>query len=109
MASSVGTALLGADLARQHKATEGYLSVLLGAAEQDSESVQGTFDSVQPPSARADALHDQLDKLLSDAISGLTALRVAARRGQLDQLPRLAAQLHPTLQGLQAFSDRYLL
>jgi ABC-type transporter Mla subunit MlaD len=107
MVSSVGSALLAADLAKGHKATEAYLSVLLGGAEKDALSVEGTFDSVQPPSARADDLRDQVDQLLSDATDGLAAMRIAVRRGQLDRLPQLAAPLHETLKGLEDLADRY--
>lgn len=106
-ASSLGTALLGAKLGGAHKATEQYLSVLIGAAEKDTLSVQGTFDSVQPPSRRSDQVRDELDKLLADATDGLATLRIAVRRGQLSQLPALAEPLASTLKALQDFSDAH--
>ena len=107
VASSVATAVLGAEAAGEGKAPATYLSVLLGRAEEDASSVQGTFDSVQPPSSEADRLRTQVDGLLSDAVSGLADLRIAVRRGQLDRLPALAAHLQPTLAGLRDLADRY--
>lgn len=105
--SSLATAVLGAKAGGEHKATEAYLSVLIGGAEKDALSVQGTFDSYQPPSKEADSLRDELDTLLNDATSGLAALRIAVRRGELDQLPVLAGSLQTTLDQLQALADRY--
>lgn len=105
--SAVATALLAADLGGRHKATEAYLSVLIGSAEKDAQSVQGTFDSVQPPSRAADSLRDEVDVLLSDATAGLATLRIAVRRGQLSQLPELAGSLKTTLSQLKALAERY--
>ncbi|MGZ6804483.1 MAG: hypothetical protein ACXVFU_15670, partial [Nocardioidaceae bacterium] len=90
VASSVATALLGADAAGRHRAPGPYLSVLLGRAEEDALAVQGTFDSVQPPDAAADRLRGQVDQVLSDAVDGLAQLRITVRRGELDRLPGLA-------------------
>jgi hypothetical protein len=105
--SSIATAQLGAKAGADHKATEAYLSVLIGDAEKDALSVQGTFDSIQPPSKAADSLRDELDVLLSDATEGLATLRIAVRRGELDQLPVLAGSLATTLDQLQALAERY--
>ncbi|MGZ6793395.1 MAG: hypothetical protein ACXVFV_10620 [Mycobacteriales bacterium] len=106
VASSVATALLGADAAGQHRAPGPYLSVLLGRAEEDALAVQGTFDSVQPPDAAADRLRGQVDQVLSDAVDGLTQLRITVRRGELDRLPGLAQQLRPTLASLRRLAER---
>jgi hypothetical protein len=105
--SAIGTARLAADLGGQHRATQGYLSVLIGNAEKDALSVQGTFDSIQPPSKRADSLRDEVDVLLADATAGLAVLRIAVRRGELSQLPELAGSLRSTLTQLRELGDRY--
>ncbi|MCW2545149.1 MAG: hypothetical protein JWM40_2701 [Frankiales bacterium] len=105
--SSIATAQLGAKAGKEHKATQAYLSVLIGAAEKDALSVQGTFDSIQPPSKKADELRDELDVLLSDATAGLATLRIAVRRGDLDQLSVLAGSLQTTLEQLRALAERY--
>lgn len=107
VASSVATAVLGAKAAAQGKATGNYLSVLLGAAEEDASSVQSTFDSVQPPSKTADRLRAQVDDLLSAAVAGLSAMRITVRRSQLDRLPGLAEKLGPTLRELQQLAARF--
>jgi hypothetical protein len=107
VASSVATALLGVDAASRGKATGLYLSVLFGSSEKDASSVQSTFDSVQPPSDAADRLRGQVDAVLSEAVSGLSALRIAVRRGELKRLPEVAAALRPTLAQLQQLDQRY--
>jgi uncharacterized protein HemY len=105
--SAIATARLAADLGGQHRATQAYLSVLIGNAEKDALSVQGTFDSIQPPSKRADSLRDEVDVLLADATAGLAVLRIAVRRGELSQLPELAGSLRSTLTQLRELGDRY--
>ena len=107
VASAVATVILGADAARRHKATGPYLSVLIGSAEKDALSVQATFDSVQPPSATADQLRGTVDDLLSSTTTGLQKMRIAVRRGELDQLPALADALRTTLDELRFLADRY--
>ena len=107
VASSVATAILGADAARQHKATGNYLSVLLGRAEEDALSVQSTFDSIQPPDAAADTLRGTVDDLLGSATTGLTEMRIVCRRGELDKLPALADRLRSTLVELRFLADRF--
>lgn len=105
VASSVATALLGVEAARRHRATGPYLSVLLGGAEEDASSVQSQFDSVQPPSAHADAQRAKLDDLLSQAVDGLSKLRITVRRGELDRLDAQARPLRAVLVQLRTLSE----
>lgn len=105
VASSVATALLGVEAARRHHATGNYLSVLLGNAEKDASSVQSQFDSVQPPSVKADAMRSRLDDLLGQAVTGLSQLRITARRGQLDRLPEVARPLRDVHERLRALAE----
>ena len=105
--SALETALLAADGAGDGKLTSNYVSVILGEAEQDASAAQATFDSYQPPSAAADQLRSDVDDLLSDAIDGLAALRITARRGQLDRLPGIAEQLHPVSTALEQVEEKY--
>jgi hypothetical protein len=66
-----------------------YLNVVLTQAESDFNSVQQTFDSIQPPDTReADAIRDRLDKILTDGSDVLGQLRILARRG--DQVKMVA-------------------
>jgi hypothetical protein len=107
VASSVATAVLGADAAGRHRATGPYLSVLMGMAEKDALAVQSTFDSVQPPDAAADRLRSTVDDLLGSATTGLTEMRIVSRRGELDKLPALADRLRSTLDELRFLADRF--
>jgi hypothetical protein len=105
--SSLQTALLAAEAAGNGKATANYVSVILGEAETDASAAQATFDSYQPPSAAADKLRKDVDDTLSDAIDGLTALRITARRGQLDRLPKIARELEPVSTTLEQIAEKY--
>jgi alkanesulfonate monooxygenase SsuD/methylene tetrahydromethanopterin reductase-like flavin-dependent oxidoreductase (luciferase family) len=105
--SALTTARLAADAAGRGKATANYVSVILGEAEDDASAAQATFESYQPPSAAADKLRNDVDSTLSDAIDGLTALRITARRGQLDRLPKIAAELAPVSTTLAQIAEKY--
>jgi alkanesulfonate monooxygenase SsuD/methylene tetrahydromethanopterin reductase-like flavin-dependent oxidoreductase (luciferase family) len=105
--SALGTARLAADAAGHGKATANYVSVVLGEAEDDASAAQATFDSYQPPSAAADKLRGDVDDTLTKAIDGLSALRITARRGQLDRLPKIAAELGPVATTLEQISEKY--
>ena len=107
VASALSTARLAADAAGRGKATSNYVSVVLGEAEDDASAAQATFDSYQPPSAAADKLRTDLDSTLSDAIDGLSALRITARRGQLDRLPKISEQLGPVATTLEQIAEKY--
>jgi hypothetical protein len=105
--SALQTALLAADGAGDGKLPSNYVSVVLGEAELDASAAQATFESYQPPSAAADKLRGDVDDLLGDAVDGLVALRITARRGQLDRLPRIAAQLRPVATALEQVEEKY--
>src|SRR6266508_6902201 len=87
VASAVQTARLAVDAAGDGKAFGRYLTQVLVEAERDAGAAQGTFDAIQPPDHRADQLRDRLDRLLTEAISTLAELRIAARRGRTAELP----------------------
>lgn len=105
--SALTTARLAADAAAQGKATANYVSVVLSEAEQDASAAQATFDSYQPPSPAMDKLRGDLDTSLADAVDGLAALRITARRGQLDQLGEISRQLGPVGTTLAQISEKY--
>jgi hypothetical protein len=104
VASAVETARLAVDAARDNKAHGRYLTQVLVEAEEDAGSAQGTFDGIQPPDRQADELRDRLDELLTEATGTLAELRIAARRGELAELPKLAAPLTEVAEGLHAFA-----
>lgn len=103
--SAVETAQLAVDAARRKKALGPYLSVLLSSAEEGASSVQATFDSIQPPDSRADDLRDRVDDALQRAVSTLADLRIAARRGEIDQLASKAAPLADISRDLDQLSQ----
>src|SRR5215211_7982913 len=104
VASAVETARLAVDAGSQGKAFGRYLTQALVEAEEDAGSAQGTFDAIQPPDRRADELRDHLDELLGQATDTLAELRIAARRGELAELPELAAPLTKLAERLHAFA-----
>ena len=105
VASAVETARLAVDAARDNKAHGRYLTQVLVEAEEDAGSAQDTFNGIQPPDRQADELRDRLDELLTEATGTLAELRIAARRGELAELPKLAAPLTEVAEGLHAFAE----
>jgi hypothetical protein len=105
--SAVQTARLSVDAARGRKAYGRYLSQILVEAEEEATAAQGTFDAIQPPDQRADQLRDRLDELLTEATSTLAELRIAARRGRFDELPRLAEPFGKLTERLDEFADAH--
>jgi hypothetical protein len=82
-----------------------YGEVVLSNAEQDLESVQQSFDSIQPPDlSTSDKLRNGLDPVLSTASSDLTDLRIAARRDDSVQMKRLLQDLVKVASKLDSFS-----
>lgn len=92
-ASAAETAQLAVQEAVDGKLFGRSLAQTLAEAASDAGDAQTTFDAIQPPDGRADVLRDQLDGLLTPAVSALEDLRIAARRGDVAQLPSLAAPL----------------
>jgi len=103
--SAVETARLTADAAARGNAFGPYAGSVISEAEESARGVRATFASVQPPDQQADALSSELDGLLAAAVTHLTAARVAARRGDLPTLGRVAQPLTADADALQAFID----
>ena len=106
-ASAVQTALLAVEAADGGKGHGRYLTQVLVEAEEDATSAQGTFDAIQPPDRRADALRVRLDGLLGEATENLAELRIAARRGHLAELPELARPLPEVAEQLASFAEAH--
>ena len=105
--SAVQTARLVASAASRGNAFGPYTSSVVSDAEETVSGLAGTFGSIQPPDARADDLRDELQQLLSDALDHVTAVRVAARRGDLPHLDAIAAPLAGDAEKLQAFTEAH--
>ena len=106
--SAVRTALLAQDAYLDGRMTAAYLETVLVESEGAVGSVRTTFASIQPPAtAEADALRAELDPLLEEADSGLTDLRIAARRDRPDDLAATAEDLAPVADELEAFGQEH--
>jgi hypothetical protein len=106
--SAVRTALLAEDSYSHDRLTGAYLETTLVAAEDAIGSVRTSFDSVQPPDTHAaDDLRGMLDPLLEQAGSGLTDLRIAARRDDRAALASTAGDLGGVADRLDAFAQEH--
>jgi hypothetical protein len=85
-----------------HRTPAAYLSVMVAEADDDAVATAGNFDAIQPPSAAADKLRDQLDDVMARTTSMLDDLRIAARRNRGGEFDSLAKPLH----GLQLELDK---
>ncbi len=105
--SSVQTARLTARLAARGDLLGPTASVLLSEADSGVGHAQQAFESIQPPDAHSDAVRVRLVRLLDRSATGVQDLRIAARRGDLDALRRLAAPLVDVAARLDAFIEAH--
>ncbi len=101
--SSVETARLVAHAGTDGKGFGPYVSVMLSEAETALGRAQTTFAGYQPPDDHADHVRSRLDGLLGDASDHVADLRIAARRGELERLDRLAKPLRSVAAQLRRF------
>lgn len=106
--SAVETSLLVVSTHQRGNLLQNYFETMLSQAEDDISSIQGSFDSIQPPNSPAsDKLRDQLDTLLSAGVSGIAQLRISARREDDAALAQAADQLKPTATKLTQFAQAH--
>jgi hypothetical protein len=105
--SAVQSARLATRLAAGDKATKQYLDVVLTESESGAGAAEATFLSVQPPTSGSDRLRDQLSVLLAHASDVLGQLRIEVRRGNLDRLPVIGAELDPLTKQLTDFAKAH--
>jgi hypothetical protein len=105
--SAVETARLAGTAAGTGNATGQYLSVILGETEDDAGAASAAFDSIQPPSERADALHDRLSEVIRSALDRLREMRIAARRTELDRVSSIARSLAGVSKNLEEFVEAH--
>jgi hypothetical protein len=102
--SAVRTAQLVMRLGRDDDAFAPYLSVNASEAEDDATSASGTFDGIQPPDRRAQALGDRLRDLLDPATAAVRDVRIRARRTELGTPdPALERRLARSARALDRF------
>jgi len=102
--SAVRTAQLVMRLGRDDDAFAPYLSVNASEAEDDATSASATFDGIQPPDRRAQALGDRLRDLLDPATAAVRDVRIRARRTELGTPdPALERRLARSARALDRF------
>jgi hypothetical protein len=102
--SALQTAALAVHTSERGRMLGPYLNVVLTDAESDFNSVQQTFDSIQPPDTReADAIRDRLDKILTDGSDVLGQLRILARRGDQAKVVAQARSIPELVDKLDRF------
>jgi hypothetical protein len=82
-----------AEIASAGKTFGGYAATSASETEDALSATIGTFDSIQPPNSRSQELRDELDALLQDALTHVTDVRLAARRGKFSDMAQLTAAL----------------
>ena len=107
VASAVGTAQAAVKGAAARRIPATYLSVLLNNTAKDASATQATFDSVQPPGEPSDKVREELDQIVSAAISTLVDLRTAVRRGEIDKLADIGTPLATLHDKLDAFEKAH--
>jgi len=104
--SAVETVRLLATTASDGGTLASYTSVAISEQEDALGGLRGTFMSIQPPpDERSTQLRDDLSTLLTDAFDHVGDVRIAARRGQLDDLAALAAPLEVDSEDLNDLLD----
>ena len=103
--SSVQTVRLAAEGGDDHGGFGPYLSVLVSDQEESLAGAQDTFRSIQSPNEDGDALGAELDELLGTALTHVTEVRTALRRGQLAGLRDVAAPLVDDSTALKRFLE----
>lgn len=106
--SELETVVLTSGAVLDGKMLQAYAETVVSEAEDALSSVQGSFDSIQPPDDTvSDQLRTEVDDLLTTGLGDLSDLRIALRRGGGSQLAQLADGLKRTAAQLSAFSEAH--
>ena len=103
--SAVETVRLLADASLQGNTLGPYASVAVSEQEDTLASIDGDFRSIQPPSAEAVPLRDELTEIVGQAIDHLADVRIAIRGGDLLAAGAVAAPLAGDAEALRGFMD----
>lgn len=106
-ASALETARLATNAAVRHGLYDSPIEVSLEDSEDIIGSISGTFASVQPPNAKADALRDQLLVLLEQASSVVERARIAFRRGEKTEAASALDGAQPIVDRLRAIANQF--
>jgi hypothetical protein len=106
--SEIRTALIAARAGLDGNLPDAYLTTVLEDAEDALSSAQESFRSLQPPAdAEADRLRTELSMLLTRGLDGVARLRIAAQRGDTQQVAATAAELGPVADALDRFEQEH--
>jgi hypothetical protein len=106
--SELETVVLTSAAVRDGKMMQAYAETVVSEAEDALSSVQGSFDSIQPPDDTvSDQLRSDVDDLLTAGLGDLSDLRIALRRGAGEQVAQLADALKQTADKLSTFSEAH--
>ena len=103
--SVVETVRLVARTAADGNAISTYVDVVVSDAEESLDGLSGTFGSIQPPADEADRVREALTGMLDDALGHVAEVRIAARRGDLADLGRVAEPLAHDAEVLRRFIE----
>jgi hypothetical protein len=105
--SEARTAILAAELARTDRLFGPTISIQLQEAEIGATSTRDTFASIQPPDDASDVLRAQLLPMLDEAEELVSQMRIAARRGDTDDVVRLAGLLTQAAEAIERFEAQH--
>ena len=91
--TSIATARLIAETARDGKTFGGFASVSIAESEDALVSTIGTFGSIQPPDDRSQQLRGELSTILNEGLDEVAATRIEIRRGHFSSLDPLVEKL----------------
>jgi hypothetical protein len=87
---------------------QAYAETVVTESEDALSSVQGSFDSIQPPDdSVSDQLRSEVDELLTAGLGDLSELRIELRRGAGERVAQLSDALKQTSAKLSAFSEAH--
>jgi hypothetical protein len=106
--SEIRTALVAVRAGSDGKLADAYLVTVLEDAEDALSSAQESFRALQPPEdVGAERLRAELSALLARGVDGVSRLRIAASRGDLQQAAGTDEELGTVADALERLEQEY--
>ena len=105
--SAVSTVQMVAEAASDGKVFGSFASVAIDQQEDAITEIAQLFRSIQPPDDESVELRDELGAMLDAARDHIAAVRIAVRRGDLDQAADVATPLSDDADQFEAFSEAH--
>jgi hypothetical protein len=105
MISAVATGQLASGQLVAGRSTGAFADAVVTDAEKDASSIQTALDSRQPPDSRSIVLKNQADQAVQSAVTGLTDLRIAVRRDDVNGIREARAELAKAQKQLERFAS----